>query len=391
MDNTLYLTNIPRELKLIVELLKEGNETYVQEHQEKLCKDIDWDLFIKQVKHHRVYPLLDSKVRLLDERFVPVHVRKFLSNQYKRNTFQMLNLAAEMECVSKLFEEQIRLLFLKGPILAQNLYGDISQRTSSDLDILIPINQLQLADKLLKGIGYEKDDYIQTVLYDWKWRHHHVTYFNPQKNIKLEIHWRLHPGPCKEPKFDELWKRRNSCALTTTPVYLLGTEDLFLFLVSHGARHGWSRLRWLLDINQLIKRDIDWKKAYTLLKKNHQLHVGGQGYILASELFNSVALNKIEPLLTKRAKRLAQEAVFYLENMVNLHTNPVPEKISRYHKRHLFSLMPIQQKFLFILSFLYPYPEDAETLPLPKKLHFLYFPLRPILWAIRKRKKHALP
>ena len=45
-----------------------------------------------------------------------------------------------MEQVSKLFNEnKINLLILKGPVLAVDLYGDISLRTSSDLDILIPI------------------------------------------------------------------------------------------------------------------------------------------------------------------------------------------------------------------------------------------------------------
>ena len=52
--------------------------------------------------------------------------------------------------------------------------------------------------------------------------------------------------------------------------------------------------------------------------------------------------------------------------MVNLHTDPVPEDVAKYHKRHLFSLMSNQQKIFFILSFLYPFPTDAETLPLPK-------------------------
>ena len=42
------------------------------------------------------------------------------------------------------------------------------------------------------------------------------------------------------------------------------------------------------------------------------------------------------------------------------------------------------------MSFLYPYPEDAEILPLPKYLQFLYFPLRPFLWAWRKTMKRAL-
>ena len=76
--------------------------------------------------------------------------------------------------------------------------------------------------------------------------------------------------------------------------------------------------------------------------------------------------------------------------MVNLHTDPVPENVAMYHKRHLFSLMSKRQRFIFIMSFLYPYPEDAEVLPLPKNLQFLYFPLRPFLWAWRKSTKRAL-
>ena len=105
-----------------------------------------------------------------------------------------------------------------------------------------------------------KDDYIVKVLNDWKWRHHHITYFHPQKKIKLEVHWRLNPGPGKEPCFNELWERKRISSLTSFPVYFLGREDLFLFLVSHGARHGWSRLRWLVDIHQLVKQELDWSK-----------------------------------------------------------------------------------------------------------------------------------
>ena len=78
--------------------------------------------------------------------------------------------------------------------------------------------------------------------------------FHPTKQIKLEIHWRLNPGPGKEPGFEELWKRKRKSTLTSNSVYMLGEEDLFLFLVSHGARHGWSRLRWLVDIKNCRSR-----------------------------------------------------------------------------------------------------------------------------------------
>ena len=73
-----------------------------------------------------------------------------LQRNYKINTFQMLHLSGEMEQVSKLFtENEIRTLFLKGPVLAHDLYGDISLRTSSDLDLLIPLHDLDKAEELL--------------------------------------------------------------------------------------------------------------------------------------------------------------------------------------------------------------------------------------------------
>ncbi|WP_078553432.1 nucleotidyltransferase family protein [Bacillus alkalicellulosilyticus] len=381
---------IPMELLFILQLLQLNND--IHELEQDVFIGIDWDLFLEQALHHRLYPLLYQKVKGLDKKYVPSYVIEQLEMYYKRNTFQMLFLSAEMEKVSKLFTEQkINLLFLKGPVLADELYGDVSLRTSSDLDFLIPIDQLPQAEQLLVSLGYEKDDYIETVLNDWQWRHHHVTYYHPTKQVKMEIHWRLNPGPAKEPSFNELWERKQKSELTSFPVYLLGKEDLFLFLVSHGARHGWSRLRWLVDIHQLLKKEIQWHTLIPLLKKYHFCSVAGQALILSTHLLQTPEYMESLPFIRRRrSMKLAQEAIFYLERRVNLHTDPVPEEISRYHKQHLFSLMSWQQKIVFILSFLYPYPEDAQTLPLPKSLHFLYFPLRPFLWVWRKTRRHAL-
>ncbi|MBO1512379.1 nucleotidyltransferase domain-containing protein [Metabacillus bambusae] len=389
----LELANVPREVKLILQLLKKDNHKLIEENSTEIFADIDWNLFIEQAKHHRVFPVLQSKLKGISNNLIPSFVFQKLLQDYKINTFNMLQLSAEMERVSRIFiEEKIRLLFLKGPVIAHDLYGDISLRTSSDLDFLIPLEDLNKAEVLLQKLGYEKEDYIKTVLNDWKWRHHHVTYFHPQKRMKLEIHWRLNPGPGFEPNFEELWMRKSKSKLTSYPVFFLGKEDLFLFLVSHGARHGWSRLRWLLDIHQMTEQDIDWVKTNKLLKKYHIHNIGAQALVLSSNLLNSKNSGDMKTILENRDSwGLAQEAIFYLERMVNLHTDPVPEDISRYHTRHLISLMSRRQRVLFYLSFLHPYSEDAETLPLPKQLHFLYFPLRPVLWAWRRTRKHALP
>ncbi|WP_047984001.1 nucleotidyltransferase domain-containing protein [Ornithinibacillus californiensis] len=387
VDFMLRLEKVPNELRYIIEQLQEERRNVDVDLQQ-----LDWELVKELSLHHRVYPSLYTRLLEFGSDIVPTDVIDFLSYHYKRNTYQMLYLTGEMLHLSQLFStRQIPLLFLKGPHLAKELYGDSSLRTSSDLDVLVPIKRLKQAEVLLEEQGYIKNDYIQTVLGDWKWRHHHVSYYHPEKKIKVELHWRLHPGPGKEPGFQELWDRREVNKSNDIPLDMLGKEDLFLFLIAHGSRHGWSRLRWLVDIKQMVNLEMDWQLITNILNRYHYSNVVGQALILVSQLFNEAIDEKVQPLTLRGASRkLAQEAIFYLESMINLHNEPVPNEVASYHKKHLFSLMSFQQKTLFMLSFLYPYPEDTELLRLPNKLHFLYFPLRPVLWLVRRLRKRVI-
>lgn len=383
---------IPKELQLILNLLKTQSGSNITEIKGEL-KNIDWKHFLELVFHHRIYPILYEKVKMFGEDLIPVYVIHTLGKAFKKNTFEMLYLCAEMEYLASIFNErQIRMMVLKGPVLAQDLYGDLSLRTSKDLDILISIRELEKADQILQQDGYIKKEFINLSLNDWKWRNHHFEYFHPEKRISIEIHWRLNPFPGGGPDFVELWQRKRKSSLTNYPIYYLGREDLFLFLASHGSRHGWFRLRWLVDINQMINQEINWKILINQLKRYQYIPAGGQALALASGLLDAQIPSELMKLVKrKKSKKLAQAAIFYLEKMVDLHTEPVPKDIDDYHKKHLNSLLTKRKRFLYVLSYLYPYPLDAETLPLPKKLHILYFPLRPFLWVWRKTKKHALP
>ncbi|MDR7079106.1 hypothetical protein J2Y03_004163 [Neobacillus niacini] len=387
---SLDVRDIPKELILILNMLK-NDDGYTQDYLREEHKNIDWKMFLDLTLHHRVYPLLASKLKNIDTSLIPQFVTQTVYGYYKRNIFKMLQLSGEMEQLAKLFNaNDIKTIFLKGPLLGNEIYGDVSLRTCGDLDILIPIEDLDSVHRILENQGFIKDDYILSILGDWKWRHHHVTYYQKSKNIKVEIHWRLNPGPGKEPGFLELWERKRKSVSVNSPIYLLGREDLFLFLVSHGARHGWSRLRWLIDIERMIEQEMDWQKVYSFTKKHNNFHVVGQSIILSSALLNADVTKELLRYTSDQSKSLAQGAIFYMENMVNLHDDLVPKYISIYHGRHLYSLMSRQQKFLYKLSYLYPYHVDSLTVPLPKKLHFLYFILRPFLCLWRKAIKQEL-
>ncbi|MFY0803772.1 nucleotidyltransferase family protein [Peribacillus frigoritolerans] len=390
MDNnySLDLSSLSKELKLLLEILKMEDYDSICLVKKESYIDIDWDEFLQLAWHHRVYPLIYSKLKKADDNRIPPYVIKTLYKEFKKNTLQMLHLSGEMEKVSELFtENQIRLLYLKGPAIASDIYGDISLRTSKDLDILISITDLKRAEELLLSIGYEKEvdpNVDPNFLNEWKWRSHHVVYFHPQKNIQLEIHWRLQPLPHKEPKYNELWERKRISNLTSYPVYFLGKEDLLLYLISHGARHGWFRLRWLLDIDQMLRKGFKWEDINPLISKYQNRKLVGQALILVSELLKTHMNEGWEKLTeVKDSKKIAQSAIDFIKETESLATI-----ISRkYYNHYSLSLKSNLQRFFLFLILFYPSSADSMTLPLPKTLHFLYFPLRPFLVVWRKKRK----
>lgn len=382
--------NIPCELTLALSMLKSKDLHSLQSLISEIPSDFNWDSFLDLTIHHRIFPIVYPKLIDINKDIFPSSIFNQLKGLYEHNTLKMLYLSSVMKDVCNLFtQNNINTLVLKGPILGSDLYGDISLRTSGDLDVLVPIKELDKVNKLLEDLGYEKDDYIQTILGDWRWRHHHVTYIHPKTGVKLEIHWRLNPGPGREPSFKELWNRKRTENFSKQPIYILGREDLFLFLVSHGARHGWSRLRWLLDIYQLSNKKLNWGVLTKLLVKYNYTQLGGQAILLNIVLLDMIPTKEMSEIARDfHARKIAKLTIYYLERMVNLHNEPVPLEIATYHKSYLFQIKSLKQRFFFVFSFLFPYPEDADVLPLPKKIHFLYFPLRPFLWIWRKTKKY---
>ncbi|USY56165.1 nucleotidyltransferase family protein [Bacillus sp. 1780r2a1] len=370
----LDLTVLSKELKLLIQLVKSKNEL----KDIGQLQNIDWRLFLDLVHHHRCQPIIYLKLKDMPQTIVPLEIIQALQQTYTKNTFKMLQLSGEMEQISKLFaENEVKTLFLKGPALAHHLYGDISLRTSKDLDVLVRETDLDKVDALLLASGYVKDG-APSLLNGTKRKTHHVEYVHSQKKIQIEIHWRLHNPPVKEPSFDELWQRKSRSALTSSPVFFLGEEDLFLHLVVHGARHGWFRLRWLVDMDKVFQKKLDYQQVKVLMKKLGYAHLVGQAMILSSQLLNT-PVNKELKATTEgsRPTKLAEKAYVYICD-----SKEITSIIS-----YLLSLKSPVQKVGYLMTVAYPSYKDAKLLPLPKPLHFLYFLLRPFLWMGRKVKK----
>ncbi len=359
-----------------------------QQSDKPSLPNIDWNQFAKLVRHHRVYPQLYAGWK--DSELIPADVLQALQDDFNKNLFRMLRLSGEMERVcAALHERGIPSLMLKGPVLAKELYGDLSLRTSKDLDILVPAEDVEKAEQTLTDLGYAGESSFRRV-FNWKWKFHHVSYTHPQSRIQVEIHWRLNSDMGKEPSFEELWSRRRTSSQAQSRVCLPGSEDLFMYLVSHGARHGWFRLRWLEDIDRIVSQGLDWGTLIPLMKRYGCLHLGGQALILASELLNTPVPREAKPMTAGRLPReLARLAAGFIRSDVPPEQTATAKDGARAYKRYLFALKTKRQKAFYLISQLYPSFRDAEALPLPKPLYFLYFPLRPFVWLWRQMRQQA--
>lgn len=220
-------------------------------------READEEALTDKLSFHRLLPQLYQQL-VKSSLFEPSFIEKL---QVKYLLLREESLAQSLELFSmlKCFKEQkIEVICLKGPILAYQLYGDFTKRSSNDLDFLIDPQNLYRALKMLLDEGYLIDGvYPKTPkqkLAFLKARHHY-TLFHPQKKITVELHWKLFAGYTHQDwNFATLFPSCQSLVFSETTVSVLADLDAALYLCVHGSRHLWSRLFWLHDLMSFLER-----------------------------------------------------------------------------------------------------------------------------------------
>ncbi len=388
-DNTILdLQSFPNELRLLLAILSLEAHPAVKDEIKERAKTADWLTFLDYARHHRVYSLVYHKLKSNRLIAIPPNIEQALAQDYRKNAFKMLQLAGQLDELCRAFHQAgIRVLVLKGPTLALELYQDLSMRTSKDLDLLIAIEDLEQAEQLMAKLGFVVKTPVPRIFNDWKWRAHHQAYYHPEKQVQVEIHWRMQPNFSQEPSFDELWERRMQSSPELKFVYSLSRADLFVYLCLHGARHGWFRLRWVLDISLLVSQisQSEYSTILTLSKSSQSLPMIGQGFILAHELLHAPLPDACRQFMEQRlSRRYARVAAIFIREKVQLHPLPKTPRLRRLYRRYLRNLKSPRQKIRYYFSALYPNSWDAQQVPLPKFLNFSYVLLRPVFWLCRR-------
>ncbi len=167
--------------------------------------------------------------------------------------------AALDEALRALDRRGIRVVPLKGPILAQRLHPDPALRPSTDLDLLVADADFDRAAAALEEVGYSLD---RSWTAAYQRRHHHHVSLHRSGGPAIELHHRAVSGfGTFLPGEDLIARARPFVTTTGAPALVLSPEDELLYLCLHAAGHLFQRLGWLEDVALLLERHPDLDRA----------------------------------------------------------------------------------------------------------------------------------
>jgi hypothetical protein len=344
--------------------------------------DLDWDYLVALADRHGVIPLFDYNLNSISKELVPVQVLAKLREHNQENTKHSLFLTAELLKLMGLLEaHSIRAIPFKGPTLALRAYGDVALREFSDLDILVHRQDVLKVRKLLVGEGFKSTPELTSTQEAALLRFDCAYNFGNDKNVVLDVHWMFAAPHTFALDINGLWDRLETVTIAGNELPNPSVEDLLLILCLHGFTHFWERLGWICDIAGLIElqKDIDWESVVNNGTKQGSRRILLLGLVLAGELLEAPIPSEVLQIAQKDAvvQTLAgdlKRRLFAEESSASgIIDGALLQLRMRERKRDRIG-------FGLRLAAT-PRVYDWMLVPLPNRLFFLYYFLRPLRLA----------
>lgn len=352
--------------------------------------DLDWNKVFELAEHHGVTPIL---YRALSARpgFAPAEVIEQFRRRYEHTARKNLRFTAELFRILDCLEAHaIPAIPLKGPLLAETVYGDLALRDFSDLDVLIHRQDLARAKVALQTLDYS----IATPLSDGEERAYlatgyEFTFDGPAGRNLLEVQWNILPHfYAVAVDVAELFSRAGSVEFCGRTVRALSPEDLFLTLAAHSAKHAWMRLYWLRDIAGVIETQrLDWTTVTQRARQLGIARIAGVSLLLAHRLLHANLPEEAQALCNK------DEEILPLVKCIERGL-PAAQEYNVESTRYFRLMMRLRERRMDRARFLWrlastPGPGEWAIIHLPGSLFPLYRVIRLFRLAARPFRRQG--
>lgn len=221
-----------------------------------------WTTIIEEAIAQRLAALLFRQLNHSnDQHLVPSHVLQRLTQQMVQQTAWNLLLTNELEHILTACQTRgITCIPIRGPVFAEQLYGDCSMRQMDDLDILVHREDLSAIRDMFDQFGYLRHEQQAGFLEAFSYS---LEFIHPQHALIVEPHWTLaYPPFVAATDMAPVWARTVKQQWMNRETWALGQEDLLLHLCLHLLHKGeHAPLLWYYELDRLIHQQhsrLDW-------------------------------------------------------------------------------------------------------------------------------------
>jgi hypothetical protein len=389
-----YNNQISLELKLLLLCLEDDLcDSKKDEIIEIFSGSIDWDKFKRLAIRHKVLPLIHVFLKKKYPEVVPV----FLAAEFKKTFFltsaNNLYFTAILHKVIEFFDDSnIECVPLKGPVISEQLYGDINRRFFFDLDILVPVEKSFQAFSLLISKGFIPELNLNEKQFDaYMNSEDHIILSTGKRNVIVELHWELSARYLSKPfTFEQIRQQVQEYNFSGKKILTFSNADLLVYLCLHGSKHIWETLELIYLVATLLNQDLDWGRILTLAKTTHCYRKLLLGLSLCRYFFNCNLPKEIHVLIDSDAK-VKELELYVIQLLLEPPENNAWESSKSKFTRYQFvALDRLQDKvrYLFFMV-LFPTNNDWASITLTDKYSFLYYLTRPFRLFLKLLKRKS--
>jgi len=304
--------SVSPEFSLLVRCCR---QTFAGERSGGMDGPVDWDLFLRLARFHRVQGLVAGSLAS-EKDDAPAGVADALTEDAASIAAANLVAAAESRGLLLDFERAgVPLLFVKGLTLGSLVYGSASLKSAVDIDLLVAERDIPEAAAVLQRRGFKM--VIPAGAPDPEqlraWHHRRKESVWNRGAVHIDLHSRLADNPGLIPSVGIDSPRQQVEVSSGIRLPTLARDELFAYLTVHGASSAWFRLKWITDLAGLLHGlpPGEIERLYARSQELGAYRAAGQALLLADQLYGSLAGTKLRAELPRDPahRRLADAAL----------------------------------------------------------------------------------
>jgi hypothetical protein len=347
----------------------------------------NWENVFRTASSHGIAPLLYTHLKKSCPDLITADVMNQLQKMYVRNYTKNLSVSAMLLKILNLFTAKgILAVPLKGPVLAEKVYGDISLRQFSDLDILVKKEDVIKVQNLLVGCGYEPElkldgkrgsQYLEF--------ENSISFFHNKCGPSIDLHWEMTGRYLLTPLYLEAFEGKlQQSVFLNQKVLSIPDDILLIYLCLHGTSHCWDRFEWLCCFVEMVRKQNE-KGLFEIIELAGEIGCKRLLYLglyLGYDLLDAALPDKVLETIVND-KEVVKYGKKVKQIIFNQKTDSIDVAKWRFSPLHI-QIRDTYRDRLNYAVYLYTMPTIKEWIkcPLPSWLTPLYRVIRPLRLGI---------